>query len=388
MDLNDGQPLLEVLRRAKRERGQPFPLEFRLQVVGEALRALHAAHERHVREGGAPESITRSVSLKSVFIGFDGRVSVDFGTTRDSVDRISTTDGVFQGKLGYAAPEQAKGEPGDRRADVFAAGVLLWEVLAFRRFTSKERTRAAVEARISGFEPRIQAVVPDVDPALAAICDRAMHVNPDLRYGTADELRLALTAYVQGRFPPIRVRLIGEAMRAMFGRDTATPRRAAEEEATTVGDLSVLIQSTLPTNSQPPPPDDSLPPAPEDEPPADLAPNRRPLIIAVSAAVVAVGTFFFSMSRQAPPDDPPAPVVHAATAAFAPPVVATAAPEPLPEPETSPAPSQSPSPSAEPKAPEASSKRTPGRPRASAPRTKGPTPAVPVHGIDENDPFR
>jgi serine/threonine protein kinase len=375
-----------------------------VHVIVEALRILHAAHERHAREASAPDSIAHGLSLKSVVVGYDGRVTVDFGTSRDSVDRISTTDGVFQGKLGYAAPEQVQGLPGGRRADVFATGVLLWEVIALRRFTPKERTRAAVEARISGFEPRIQAVMPEVDPALAAICDRAMHVNPESRYATADELRLALVAYAQAHFPAVRVRLVGEAMRALFVRENAAARRPvdATEESTTVGDLSLLIQSTVAKDSVPPPAttpeppraQSSVPPSAFEEEPADEPPNHRPLIITLAAVIVAVGTFFFSMSRQAqaPADVPSSPAAQAESTGLLP-ATTMAAADPAPSP-------------AEPRAEEPAAaggsavmvtdaSQQPAKPASTRPRLApnvkprgAKAPLQNVHGLDEEDPFK
>lgn len=409
MDL-DGQPLIEVLRRAKR--GQPFPLEFRLHVLCETLRAVHAFHERGARSGAVRP---HGLSLQRVLVGYDGRVVVDAESARDSVDRISTSDGVFVGKLGYVAPEQAKGQPGDHRADVFAAGVMLWEAIALRRFTPKERTRAAVEARISGFEPRIQAAEPDVDPDLAVICDRALHVNPDLRYATAEEMRNALSSYLRTRFPPIRVRVIGETMRALFVPESVPPPPPrgidATEEPTRVGDLSELIQSTLPALRSVPPPaaDAATPQAPlagafpsvspsssggtapaeeEGEEPAGEGPNRRPLIIAVAALVVAVGTFLFSMSRTAPAVEvtpSPSPVEEPRSDLMP-------APEPVGEPRSAPAPVETAEASVEASAQElATAAPRRSRPRVLAPRpSKAPAAAPPVlrHTIDEEDPFK
>ena len=268
MEFLDGQPFSNILRRLDDNRR--FPLAMRLRVLAEALAGLHYAHELCEYDGTALEIVHRDVSPQNVFVTYDGQVKVlDFGIAKAAGEDTLTNPGVFKGKFGYAAPEQIMGQPSDRRADVFAAGVILWEVIAGRRFAPGKPTRAAVEIRLAGAEPRIRELAPDVEPTLADICDRAMALDPNGRFATADEMRSALQAFlvVSGDNPDSKA--IGFAVRELFTDDRSSmhriidarlkedershsiirtlmpgPRSAdGSDDPTTVANLSQLIQS-------------------------------------------------------------------------------------------------------------------------------------------------
>jgi hypothetical protein len=100
--------------------------------------------------------------------------------------------------------------------DVFAVGVMLWEVLARKRFAPGGPSEAAIDARLAGSEPRLSSIAPDVDPALAAICDRAMHVDIAQRYATAEEFRVALEQYLMSRGEVAQAGEIGAVVRQRF----------------------------------------------------------------------------------------------------------------------------------------------------------------------------
>ncbi len=268
MEFLDGQPFSNILRRLDDNRR--FPLAMRLRVLTEALAGLHYAHELCEYDGTALEIVHRDVSPQNVFVTYDGQVKVlDFGIAKARGEEALTNPGVFKGKFGYASPEQIMGQPSDRRADVFAAGIILWEVIAGRRFAAGTPTRAAVEIRLAGAEPRIRDVAPDVEPSLAEICDRAMAVDPSDRFATADDMRSALQTFllVSGENPDSKA--LGFAVRELFADDRSSmhriidtqlkeedrshsivrtlppssPNADASDDPTTVANLSQLIQS-------------------------------------------------------------------------------------------------------------------------------------------------
>ena len=103
---------------------------------------------------------------------------------------------MFKGKFAYDAPEQVEGQPVDRRADVFAMGVMLWECVTLQRFAKGKPSQADDRGALKGAEPRLSQTAPDVEPLLAEICDRAMQVEPVERYATAEEFRQALEQYL------------------------------------------------------------------------------------------------------------------------------------------------------------------------------------------------
>ena len=156
--------------------------------------------------------VHRDVSPQNVFVTYDGQVKVvDFGIAKAVGAATNTQSGTFKGKLSYVAPEQAAGTLLDARADVFSVGVMMWEAIAGRRFAQGDTQSALLCRRLSGTEPRIRDVVPDADPELADVCDRAMAYDPAARYATAQELRDALEAYLERSSRRVGPREIGRS---------------------------------------------------------------------------------------------------------------------------------------------------------------------------------
>jgi serine/threonine protein kinase len=226
MEFLDGQPFSAFLNRPNRslpppphQRTEPpVSLAIRLRILSEVLAGLHYAHELSDYDGTKLQIVHRDVSPQNIFVTYDGQVKVvDFGIAKAAViDSVTTAPGVFKGKFGYAAPEQVSGEPIDARTDVFAVGVILWEALTMQRFADVPVSRASVAARLAGDEPRIGRVMPRLDPRLIAICDRALQVDPDARYASADDFRNALESYLVACGQRVDSASITQVMSAKF----------------------------------------------------------------------------------------------------------------------------------------------------------------------------
>src|SRR5262249_30992139 len=114
-------------------------------IVTDALYGLHAAHEARDEQNRPLSIVHRDVSPQNILVGVDGAARMlDFGVAKASSRSQVTRDGQVKGKLGYMAPEQIRGRPVDRRADVFASSVVLWELLTGERMFDFDDSGATV----------------------------------------------------------------------------------------------------------------------------------------------------------------------------------------------------------------------------------------------------
>ncbi|HVH41967.1 MAG TPA: serine/threonine-protein kinase, partial [Labilithrix sp.] len=128
MEYVDGQPLSRVLTSLKRQ-GEVLEPRLAARVCSDALNGLHYAHELTDFDGSALEIVHRDVSPQNIMLTYEGTVKlVDFGIAK-AAGSSQTAHGVFKGKVAFMAPEQVRGENVDRRADLFAAGIVLWEAV-------------------------------------------------------------------------------------------------------------------------------------------------------------------------------------------------------------------------------------------------------------------
>ncbi len=195
MEYLEGQPLNRILRRC--DEVTPTMV---VRILADALKGLHAAHELTDYDGSALGVVHRDATPHNIFVTYNGQVKVvDFGIAKAAISVAETRTGVLKGKVSYMAPEQARGDAVDRRADIFSIGCCLWEGLAGRRLW-KGKSDIQVLNAIMGEEaiPSPRVHMPDLDPALEAIVMKALAFDPDDRYQTAKALREALTSYLDG----------------------------------------------------------------------------------------------------------------------------------------------------------------------------------------------
>jgi len=193
MEFLDGQPLHRVLRRLHEQDG--LPLQLHLRVLVEVLAGLHHAHELCDYDGRALGLVHRDATPHNVVVTYDGQVKlVDFGIARAARDDGDTVAGTFKGKASYAAPEQARGGAVDRRTDIFAVGVMLWEALAGRRMWPDLGEVMIVQRLREAEIPGLPAAAAG-GPELRALCERALAPEPDDRPATAAAFAEALARH-------------------------------------------------------------------------------------------------------------------------------------------------------------------------------------------------
>jgi serine/threonine-protein kinase len=200
MEFLDGQPLRRVRDHALR-RGQPMPMHLAARVTADALAGLHYAHELKDYDGKPLKIVHRDVSPHNIFVTYDGTVKiVDFGIAKAAVNSTETAFGTFKGKPGYMAPEQATSKDQDCRADIFAMGIILYELVTGTRLFPGDAVQA-LTALISAPIPLASSVRPEVDSELDAIIDKALQRKPENRYASADKMRQALESWARKHQP-------------------------------------------------------------------------------------------------------------------------------------------------------------------------------------------
>src|SRR5262249_44804410 len=156
-----------------------------LRVLIEALAGLHYAHDLTDFDGTPLEVVHRDATPHNVFITYDGQVKLlDFGIAKALSSTHHTRTEILKGKVSYMAPEQTRGEEVDRRADVFAAGVMLWEAATGQRLWKGANEIAVLHARIAGDAPRPSTINARVNEDLEHIVMRALAKHPADRYAS------------------------------------------------------------------------------------------------------------------------------------------------------------------------------------------------------------
>jgi eukaryotic-like serine/threonine-protein kinase len=190
MEYLEGQPLFRIsnkLRAAKR-----IELPHNLRILCDALAALQYAHDLADYDGTPLSVVHRDVSPHNLFVTYTGQVKLlDFGIAKALTSVAETSPGVLKGKVTYMAPEQAWGDQVDRRADVFAVGIMLWEALTGRRLWL-EAEGNVLQRLVNGKIPTPSSVAPWVLERLEQITMKALAVDKEERYPTAAAFRADL----------------------------------------------------------------------------------------------------------------------------------------------------------------------------------------------------
>ncbi|MDB4937014.1 MAG: serine/threonine protein kinase [Labilithrix sp.] len=237
-----GESLARLLRVA-RKKNELVPPAVAVSFACGALRGLHAAHEAKNDFGDSLGVVHRDVSPQNVLVGADGAARViDFGVAKARGRLQTTRDGKIKGKLAYMSPEQLTGHEPDRRTDVYATAVILWEALAGRRLHSGDND-AIVYANVlhSKVSPP-SAYSPQVPPALDAVVMRALERDVRLRFATAEEMVVALEAAINPASPTA----VGEWVRNLAG--DVIGARAARIGEIERGVYSSTVQRNLVVN--------------------------------------------------------------------------------------------------------------------------------------------
>lgn len=295
-------------------------------IIAEACAGLHAAHTHTDSDGEPLNIIHRDVSPHNIFLGYDGHVKlIDFGIAQSNIQDAKTQTGVVKGKLSYMAPEQLDRRELDHRVDVFALGIVLWELLTGRRLFKRESPMETVRAVCFDPIPGPLDVRDDIPVYLDGICRCALSRAPEHRYENAAAMREDLLKCIRSLDQTGNER---EELSRLLHKEFAENRQKKRQMIRSIesgGDAEITTkdatQSLTPPSqsgarSAPPPPR----PMPVSAPPAAVRPtwHKQAMVFAGVAfatlllALALSGGTPVRLTKAAEPESPvvPAVVLH------------------------------------------------------------------------------
>lgn len=216
MEYLEGQALNKVIREAIRM-NVPISPSIAARILADMLLGLSYAHNVTDYDGSPLGIIHRDVSPHNIFVTYDGSVKVvDFGIAKAASTTTETEVGVLKGKVAYMAPEHATGTRIDARADVFASGIVLWELLTRQRLFPGENAAVTIHRLMSQPIAPPRSHDPRIPRELEQIVMRALEKDPAARYQSAADMRAALEAFIARSGEPVRQEDVGALLQHLF----------------------------------------------------------------------------------------------------------------------------------------------------------------------------
>ncbi|MEO7035576.1 MAG: serine/threonine-protein kinase [Polyangiaceae bacterium] len=339
MEYIEGDTLARLLARAA-TRGKRLPVPIALRIALDMLSGLHAAHELRDDAGEAVNLVHRDVSPQNVLVGVDGIARItDFGVARAASRLTATRVGQLKGKIAYMAPEQAAGEESlDRRADVFAAGIVVWEEIAAKRLFKAENEAATLSRVMTEPVPPLTTIVSGLSPELSTVVMCALERNPDRRFANCAQFADALEAAATGRDGIATPRELAAYVSEVLGDEVSAQREAvrawiARSEPSQVGALGGATgSSSVSAAAMSLPGLDHSQAATLTQGPPPPGRSRIGLVLLAIALLIGVASGSFMFARETTPRLPAAALAPPSAPLI--PVTASAAPT-TPEPAAS-----------------------------------------------------
>ncbi len=223
-----GEDIRSIVRQMKKKGYPTFPREHALGIVMGMCAGLSYAHERADLDGSQLNIVHRDISPQNVVVTFSGDVKiVDFGIAKSDNKGIDQTkSGKLKGKVPYMSPEQARGDQIDARSDVFATGVMLFELTTGRRLFKGASEYETLKLICDRDYPRPSQIVANYPPALERIVMRALEKDREERYQSAREMQHDLEGFIREERVAVSTVALNEFMQGLFEDKLATQKEA------------------------------------------------------------------------------------------------------------------------------------------------------------------
>ena len=273
MEFIHGEDLGRVMRRAYTT-NQWVSRPLAIRIIADACAGLHYAHTRTDDQGKPLKVVHRDISPQNILISFDGAAKlVDFGIAKAADQASNTQSGALKGKFAYMSPEQAGGKPLDARADVFALGLVMYELITGIRPLKRESELATLQAAL---ECAIDApsVAVEVPPEIDDVVMKALAKSPDDRYATARHFQMALEQVLVAEGTISTSVQVSELMEQLFADRLAEEARSGVPAPVSASSISHVAIPEEPPAA--PPPNQTLDGEP-DEPDEREEPEPEPV---------------------------------------------------------------------------------------------------------------
>lgn len=325
MEYVQGEDLRSIVRQMRARGMNEFPLEHALTVVLGTCAGLAYAHEKRDIDGTQLNIVHRDISPQNVLITYTGDIKVvDFGIAKSGYRPVGedTLSGRLKGKVPYMSPEQARGEEVDWRTDIFATGIMLFELTTGKRLFKGANEVETLRLIVDREYPRPTLIRPAYPKRLETIVMRALEKDKTFRYQSARELQADLESYIRDERVAASEIALGRWMNVLFAERIAAQKMALQD----VKQLADIIAAQAHHSGSFDVPDissqsgqtssGSVPGAVASIAGGGQRRSRTPLVIGIGAAIAALAVGgFFVMSR---PSSAPAPASAAASSDTAP----------------------------------------------------------------------
>jgi len=210
---------LKLITERYKEKELPLSIENALYIATQVCAGLDYAHKLKDFHGKPLNIIHRDIGPHNIFISYDGQVKIiDFGIAKAAIQNTKTQDGSIKGKMAYMSPEQALGEPIDHRSDIFAMGILLYEMVTHTRMFEGDAFRIFAKVREADYTPA-GILNKDLPQDLCRIIDKALAKDREQRYQSAEELLTDLEKCMYGLSISPSYRNLSQYMKELFGEE-------------------------------------------------------------------------------------------------------------------------------------------------------------------------
>lgn len=245
MEYVDGFNVRHLFQRAS-EMGFRIPVAIACQLMMEVCKGLEHAHTKRDASGKHQQIVHRDLSPPNILVSRAGEVKItDFGLAKATSQLSKTDPGVVKGKYSYLSPEVTEGKPADHRADIFAAGIVLWELLANRRLFYGKTENETVELVRAAEVPPLPRFNPEVKPELMQIIQRSLARDPRKRFTSAREFGEALADFLARNSLRATSFDLAQMLERLFGSDGHDGQAKSEDGVQRQKRIAAMIDDEI-----------------------------------------------------------------------------------------------------------------------------------------------